>query len=183
MELDSSSLLPQSLSPSQSQRLGMQRLFLHLKRSEGQVCWSVGGNHTQDLPLVPPHPSNKTKTGTEKGWSLKLGIRISTNIFPLHLLLSSSWGGNRGVLATRPCPNHCQHIWRSPNATTQVGSRTAELGGLVAVVQAVVVAVAFPALLDAAVVLAGELPGLALRRGDVGRVGCQGESTGRILTR
>lgn len=58
VELDSSSLFPQSLSPSQSQRLGMQRLFLHLKRSEGQVCWSVGGNHTQDLPLIPPHPSS-----------------------------------------------------------------------------------------------------------------------------
>lgn len=37
--LDSSSLFPQSLSPSQSQRLGMQRLFSHLNRSEGQVCW------------------------------------------------------------------------------------------------------------------------------------------------
>lgn len=36
--LDSSSLFPQSLSPSQSQRLGMHRLFSHLKRSEGQVC-------------------------------------------------------------------------------------------------------------------------------------------------
>lgn len=36
--LDSSSLFPQSLSPSQSQRLGMHRLFSHLNRSEGQVC-------------------------------------------------------------------------------------------------------------------------------------------------
>lgn len=36
--LDSSSLLPQSLSPSQSQRLGIHRLFSHLNRSEGQVC-------------------------------------------------------------------------------------------------------------------------------------------------
>lgn len=41
--LDSSSLFPQSLSPSQSQRLGMQRLFSHLNRSEGQVCWSGEG--------------------------------------------------------------------------------------------------------------------------------------------
>lgn len=38
--LDSSSSLPQSLSPSQSQRRGMQRLFLHLNLSVGQVCWS-----------------------------------------------------------------------------------------------------------------------------------------------
>lgn len=70
VELDSSSLFPQSLSPSQSQRLGMQRLFLHLKRSEGQVCWSVGGNHTQDLPLIPPHPSstsNEEKNRDRKG--------------------------------------------------------------------------------------------------------------------
>lgn len=56
VELDSSSLFPQSLSPSQSQRLGMQRLFLHLKRSEGQVCWSVG-RHTQDLPFSIPPPT------------------------------------------------------------------------------------------------------------------------------
>lgn len=74
------------------------------------------------------------------------------------------------------CPDYCPHIWASlsPNPTTQEGSLTAELGGFIAVVQAVVVPVAFPALLDAAVVLAGELPGLALRRGDVGRIGCQG---------
>lgn len=38
--LDSSSSLPQSLSPSHSQRSGMQRLFLHLNLSVGQVCWS-----------------------------------------------------------------------------------------------------------------------------------------------
>lgn len=56
VELDSSSLFPQSLSPSQSQRLGMQRLFLHLKRSEGQVCWSAEETHTQDLPFSIPPP-------------------------------------------------------------------------------------------------------------------------------
>lgn len=39
--LDSSSSLPQSLSPSHSQRSGMQRLFLHLNLSVGQVCWSA----------------------------------------------------------------------------------------------------------------------------------------------
>lgn len=39
--LDSSSSFPQSLSPSHSQRRGMQRLFLHLNRSVGQVCWSA----------------------------------------------------------------------------------------------------------------------------------------------
>ena len=38
--LDSSSSLPQSLSPSHSQRSGMHRLFLHLNLSVGQVCWS-----------------------------------------------------------------------------------------------------------------------------------------------
>lgn len=38
--LDSSSSFPQSLSPSHSQRRGMQRLFLHLNLSVGQVCWS-----------------------------------------------------------------------------------------------------------------------------------------------
>ena len=42
--LDSSSSLPQSLSPSHSHRRGMQRLFWHLNRSAGQVCWSGGGN-------------------------------------------------------------------------------------------------------------------------------------------
>lgn len=67
--MDSSSLFPQSLSPSQSQRLGMQRLFLHLKRSEGQVCWSVGEKHTQDPPLIPPHPSSTSKE--EKNWDRK----------------------------------------------------------------------------------------------------------------
>lgn len=84
--LDSSSLFPQSLSPSQSQRLGMQRLFSHLNRSEGQVCWMAEG------------------------------------------------------------------------------------GGLVAVVQAVIVPVALPALLDAAAVGAGELARLALGWGHVGWV-------------
>ena len=49
--LDSSSSLPQSLSPSQSQRMGMQRLFWHLKRSAGQVCWS-GEENTTILPLT-----------------------------------------------------------------------------------------------------------------------------------
>jgi len=43
--------------------------------------------------------------------------------------------------------------------------------GLIAVVQTIVVPVTLPALLDAAVVLAGKLPGLALRRGHVGGVG------------
>lgn len=57
VELDSSSLLPQSLSPSQSQRLGMQRLFLHLKRSEGQVCWSGGGGKTHSGPAFHSKPS------------------------------------------------------------------------------------------------------------------------------
>lgn len=38
--LDSSSSLPQSLSPSHSHRRGMQRLFWHLNRSAGQVCSS-----------------------------------------------------------------------------------------------------------------------------------------------
>lgn len=57
VELDSSSLFPQSLSPSHSQRLGMQRLFLHLKRSEGQVCWSVGGGtHSGPAHCPPPAP-------------------------------------------------------------------------------------------------------------------------------
>lgn len=118
VELDSSSLFPQSLSPSHSQRLGMQRLFLHLKRSEGQVCWSVGG-------------------------------------------------------VTRSGPAHCPPQPPDPPAEAL---RTAQLGRLVAVIQAVVVPVAFPALLDAAVVLAGELSGLALRRGDVGGVGCKGKA-------
>lgn len=40
--LDSSSSLPQSLSPSHSHRRGMQRLFWHLNRSAGHVCWSGG---------------------------------------------------------------------------------------------------------------------------------------------
>lgn len=47
--LDSSSSFPQSLSPSHSQRRGMQRLFLHLNLSVGQVCWSgaaAGQNYT-----------------------------------------------------------------------------------------------------------------------------------------
>lgn len=48
---------------------------------------------------------------------------------------------------------------------------TAEVRGLVAVVQTVVVAVTLPALLDAAIVLAGELARLALRRRHVGGVG------------
>lgn len=55
---------------------------------------------------------------------------------------------------------------------------TAQLGGLVAVVQAVVVSVALPTLLDAAVVLAGKLPCLALRRGHVRRVGCRVQGGG-----
>lgn len=49
---------------------------------------------------------------------------------------------------------------------------TAEGGGLVAVVQAVIVPVALPALLDAAAVGAGELARLALGWGHVGWVRC-----------
>lgn len=49
---------------------------------------------------------------------------------------------------------------------------TAEGRGLVAVVQAIVVPVALPALLDAAAVGAGELARLALGWGHVGRVRC-----------
>lgn len=64
---------------------------------------------------------------------------------------------------------------QTSNLTTE-GLRTAQLRCLITVVQAVVVPVAFPALLDAAVVLAGELSGLALRRGDVGGVGCKGKA-------
>lgn len=48
---------------------------------------------------------------------------------------------------------------------------TAELGRLIAVVQTVVVPVTLPSLLDTAVVLTGKLPGLTLRRRDVGGVG------------
>ena len=55
---------------------------------------------------------------------------------------------------------------------------TAQLRSLVAVVQTVIVSVTLPALLDAAVVLAGKLSGLALRRGHVGRVGCGGRRGG-----
>lgn len=51
----------------------------------------------------------------------------------------------------------------------------AELRALVAVVQTIVVSVTLPALLDAAVVLAGILPGLALGRGHVGGVGFAGD--------
>ena len=40
--LDSSSPLPQSLSPSHSQRTGIQRLFWHLNLSAGPTCWSAG---------------------------------------------------------------------------------------------------------------------------------------------
>lgn len=178
VELDSSSLLPQSLSPSQSQRLGMQRLFLHLKRSEGQVCWSGGGGkHTQDLPFIPNRPSsmsNEEKSGDRK--ALEPQTRGQDQHFPPILELEE---GDPG------CPNHRPHTWGSlsPNPTAQPGSLTAELGCLIAVIQAVVVAITFPAFLDAAIVLAGELPRLALGWGDVGRVGCPGESTGRVLTR
>lgn len=49
---------------------------------------------------------------------------------------------------------------------------TAEGGGLIAVVQAVVIPVALPALLDAAAVRAGELARLALGWGHVGWVCC-----------
>lgn len=57
---------------------------------------------------------------------------------------------------------------------TSTSALTTQVGGLVAVVQTIVVPVAFPALLDAAVVLAGELPWLALGRRHVGGVGCRG---------
>ena len=48
---------------------------------------------------------------------------------------------------------------------------TAELRGLIAVVQTIIVSVTFPALLDAAVVLAGKFPRLALGWGHIGGVG------------
>lgn len=140
VELDSSSLFPQSLSPSQSQRLGMQRLFLHLKRSEGHVCWSARETHAQDLPCSLPAP----------------------------LLLHVLWRKKSETDCALP-PRRRR-------------LRTAELGGFIAVVQAVIVPIALPALLDAAVVLAGKFPGLALRRGDVGWVGWKGKAKGeRIL--
>lgn len=78
VELDSSSLFPQSLSPSQSQRLGMQRLFLHLKRSEGQVCWSVG-RHTQD------HPQLLFTAGGEKNREQREGnLQYTPSTTPAH---------------------------------------------------------------------------------------------------
>ena len=60
---------------------------------------------------------------------------------------------------------------------------TAELRGLVAVVQTIIVPVALPALLDTAVVLAGKLPRLALRRRHVGGVGWTQDETQSRSTR
>lgn len=49
---------------------------------------------------------------------------------------------------------------------------TAQFGRLVAVVQTVIISVTFPAVLNTAVILTGELSRLTLRRGNVRRVGC-----------
>lgn len=51
------------------------------------------------------------------------------------------------------------------------GTLTAEVRGFIAVVQTIIVSIALPALLDAAVVLAGEFTRLALWWGHVGGVG------------
>ena len=63
---------------------------------------------------------------------------------------------------------------------------TAEFRGLVAVVQTVVVTIALPTFLDAAVVLAGKLSRLALGGREVGRVAWRGggeQGTGRVEVR
>lgn len=59
---------------------------------------------------------------------------------------------------------------------------TAQLRSFIAVVQTIVVSVALPALLDAAVVLACKLSGLALRRGYVGRIGWEERGCGKEVT-
>lgn len=56
-----------------------------------------------------------------------------------------------------------------------MGTLTAQLRSFIAVVQTIVVSIALPALLDAAVVLTCKLSGLALGRGNVGWVGWEGE--------
>lgn len=52
----------------------------------------------------------------------------------------------------------------------------AELWGLIAVVQAIIVAITLPTLLDASAVLAGKFPWLALGRRDVRWVGFAGDT-------
>lgn len=50
----------------------------------------------------------------------------------------------------------------------------AQLGGLIAVVQTVIVPVTLPAVLNTAIILTGKFSRLALRRRHVGRVCCTG---------
>lgn len=64
-----------------------------------------------------------------------------------------------------------QYPWRC------CGSLTAEVRGFIAVVQTIIVSIALPALLDAAVVLAGKFTRLALWWGHVGGVGWRSHQT------
>lgn len=73
VELDSSSLFPQSLSPSHSQRLGMQRLFLHLKRSEGQVCWWHSSGASSLLSRQSLSPSH-----FQRSWMQRLFLQANS---------------------------------------------------------------------------------------------------------
>lgn len=90
VELDSSSLFPQSLSPSHSQRLGMQRLFLHLKRSEGQVCWSVeGGTRSGSAYFPPPRPPISPRRGYARHSSGASSLLSRQSLSPSHF--QRSW--------------------------------------------------------------------------------------------
>lgn len=115
--LDSSSSFPQSLSPSHSQRRGMQRLFLHLNLSAEQVCWSGEGEKKGAL-------KGEGETGIQEavcGDGERKGERVrrcevKTNTREGRY---SSWFGLGFVLSGRET---CLHFW--PQAERQTERRT-----------------------------------------------------------
>lgn len=124
--LDSSSSFPQSLSPSHSQRRGMQRLFLHLNLSVGQVCWS-GEKKGQ---IKGPEGNKEKWDGRTRNGGVKEGCEVQMSeresryfswFYDLILVFSFwtgiyfVWDGNMSALqpqTDRPADREVFHIHR-----------------------------------------------------------------------
>ena len=84
--LASSSLLPQSLVPSQSHRFGMQRLLLHLNWSVGQVWLSAKkAKKKSAIDVVAlTWDTLKISNTTKKEWKIKCAYNSEHHIFSLY---------------------------------------------------------------------------------------------------
>lgn len=189
-------VVPAVIVPIAEPAVGDAAVVLALEAVRGARVLVCGGDTRSGPALPQPTPSHPAAGGEKRAGSLRqTGIQGPNHPFPPQPLeptpLLELGRRHRGPGCPTPSQPPAPHLaeaepescrpWSTQTAVLPCRRwlRTAELRGFVAVVQAVVVPVALPALLDAAVVLAGELPGLALRRGDVGRVGWQGKSRGR----